>query len=65
MVNAAEGALAAGAAQEAKEQQQRLNAAKPNMSLLHHIAATQAMRTGFTIMLTDGGSYKTETGDLY
>lgn len=64
MVSAVEGALAAGAVQEAKERQQRLEASKPKMSLLHHIAATQAMTTGFTVILTDGGSYKAEKGDF-
>jgi hypothetical protein len=64
MANALEGALAAGEAQAEKERQAKLARAKPNISLLHHIAATQAMDTGFTVMLLDGGSYNTNKGDF-
>jgi hypothetical protein len=38
--------------------------AKPTMSLLHHIAANQAMRTGFTVTLLDGTSYNAAAGDF-
>jgi hypothetical protein len=51
MVSAAEGAIVAGEAQALTERQAELAKAKPQMSLLHHMAATQAMRWGFTIML--------------
>jgi hypothetical protein len=37
---------------------------KPTMSLLHHIAATQAIGTGFTVTLLDGTSYKAAKGDF-
>jgi hypothetical protein len=64
MVSAAEGARAAGEEQVLKEQQAKLAATEPKLSLLHHIAATQAMQTGFTVMLRDGGSYETDKGDF-
>jgi hypothetical protein len=32
-------------------------------SLLQYIATTQAMFTGFTVILLDGGSYKADKGD--
>jgi hypothetical protein len=64
MVSAAEGARAAGEAQVLKETQAKLAAAEPNLSLLHHMAATQAMQTGFTVMLRDGGFYETDKGDF-
>jgi hypothetical protein len=63
MVNAEEGARAVGEAQVAEEQQQRLRASEPKLSLLHYIAATQAMSTGFTVLLLDGGSYKADKVD--
>ncbi len=33
------------------------------MSLLHHMAATQAMEIGFTVILVDGSSYRATRGD--
>jgi hypothetical protein len=38
--------------------------AKPTMSLLHHIAATQAMHVGFTVTLLGGEVYKADGGDF-
>jgi hypothetical protein len=58
------GAQAAAEAQALKERQEMLAAAKPKLSLLHHIAATQAMQIGFTILLLNGGSYKTDKSDF-
>jgi hypothetical protein len=60
MVSAVEGAHAAAEAQVLKENQARLAAAKPERSLLHHIAATTAMQTGFDLLLLDGTSYTVE-----
>ena len=42
---------------------ERLAAAEPGMSLLHHIAATQAMEVGFTVILVDDSSYRATRGD--
>jgi hypothetical protein len=38
--------------------------AKPVMGFLHHIAATQAMQTGFTVTLIDGTTYTADKGDF-
>jgi hypothetical protein len=43
---------------------ERVAAAKPKMSLLHHIAAMQAMETGFAVTLIDGTSYRADRGDF-
>ena len=42
---------------------ERLTAAEPGMSLLHHMAATQAMEIGFTVILVDESSYRATRGD--
>jgi hypothetical protein len=50
--------------QAAKDFTKKREQAKPTMSLLHHIAATQAIGTGFTVTLLDGTSYKSAKGDF-
>jgi hypothetical protein len=47
-----------------EEQKVQLALAEPKISLLHHIAATQAMETGFTVLLLDGSSYGANRGDF-
>ena len=62
MVTDAEAASRAATA--SRDMARKLAEAKPSVSLLHHIAATEAMQTGFTVTLLDGTTYKTERGDL-
>jgi hypothetical protein len=64
MVTAAEAVAASAEANAKKEMEKKREQAKPTMSFLHHIAATQAMQTGFTVTLTDGTSYKAASGDF-
>ena len=64
MTNINEAADHAAADQSAKDMAKKRAEAKPDMSLLHHINATQAMTTGFTVMLLDGSSHKATRGDF-
>jgi hypothetical protein len=64
MTSVQEAAAHAAAEQASKDLAKKRAQAKPNTSLLHHIAATQAMGTGFTVTLLDGTSYK-RTGNLH
>jgi hypothetical protein len=55
----------AHAAQQIEAQMRvALEAAKPKLSLLHHLAAVQAIRpVGFTVMLVDGAAYRADSVD--
>lgn len=64
MVSAIEAGEAVGAANAAKDREKKLELARPKVSFLHHIAATQAMQTGFTVTLIDGATYKADKGDF-
>jgi chaperone required for assembly of F1-ATPase len=64
MTTVAEAAAQAASEQAVKDMKKKRADAKPDMSLLHHIAATQVMRTGFTVTLLDGTTYKTPAGDF-
>jgi hypothetical protein len=63
MPSAAEGAQAAGEEQAHREAQLKLENATPKISMLQHIAATQGMEMGFTVLLLDGGSYSANKGE--
>jgi hypothetical protein len=64
MTSAQKAIAHADAEQASKEAAKKLEQAKPKISLLHHIAASQAMETGFTVTLLDGTTYKGATGDF-
>ncbi len=48
---------------ETEAAEAQLQAVRPRISLLHHMAATQAMLIGFTVTLLDGSAYKVAQGD--
>jgi hypothetical protein len=64
MTSVQEALAHAEAEQASKDIAKKREQAKPTMSLLHHIAATQAIGTGFTVTLLDGTSYKAAKGDF-
>lgn len=63
MTSVSEAAAAANEAKARKDIEERRERARPTMDFLHHIAATQAMQTGFTVTLIDGTSYSVDGGD--
>ena len=63
MVTAAEAASRAATA--TRDLTRKLAEAKPAVSLLHHMAATDAMQAGFTVTLLDGATYSAGSGDLF
>ena len=64
MTSVQEALAHAEAEQASKDIAKKREQAKPTMSLLHHIAATQAIGIGFTVTLLDGTSYKAAKGDF-
>jgi hypothetical protein len=52
------------AAAEAEQAKAQLEAARPHISLLHHMAAVQGMVSfGFTVTLLDGSEYRADAVD--
>ena len=60
-----EAALAAATEQYMAELKENNAKRKPDMSIFHPMAVTQAVRTGFTVTLLDGSSYRTCGADFF